>query len=77
MTHKIVQKLIESGELKSLEKAGLISLNVRMKFDMFKKYESIKQIERSVKYDWEAIETIAIEFKCDSRSVYRAIKLME
>jgi hypothetical protein len=77
MTYIIIKKLIESGDLKSLEKAGIISLNVRMKFEMYEMYVSKKEKTTSVKYDWEAIETVAIHFKCDSRSVYRAIKVLE
>jgi len=75
--HEVIQKLIKSGDLKSLEKSGLISTSVRMKYDMFTNYLKNKDKATSVKYDWEAIETVAIEFKCDSRSVYRAIKIME
>lgn len=76
MVKDLIKRLIESGELKQLERSGLVSVKVRTQFEMEAKYQSIKDKSGVLKYDWEAIEQIAFEYKMESSTVYRAIKSM-
>lgn len=76
MVKDLIKRLIESGELKQLERSGLVSVKVRTQYEMEQKYQSIKCKSGDLKYDWEAIEQIAFEYKMESSTVYRAIKSM-
>lgn len=77
MIANTIRELIQDGTFKKLLAAGVVSAKVKTQFEMFEKYRTRKITETIGEWDWDEIETIAIQYKVDSKTVWRAIKAMQ
>jgi hypothetical protein len=74
MTIEILDRLYESGELRSLVRAGLISVNANVYRNIFHAYKF--RVDNGAKSS-QAITDVADMFKLSDRTVYRIIKQMK
>ena len=74
MNIEILDKLNDSGELSSLIRGGLVSVNVLLWYKIYKAY--VFQIEKGVKKT-QAITDISDVFGVSERIVYRVIAKFE
>lgn len=74
MIIELLKKLNDCGDLKTLMAAGVISPNVKTQFDIYNKYESLKQSQGGSVDD--IVLQVADDFKVCQATVYKALKKM-
>lgn len=69
-----LEKLIESGTFKKLVNAGIVSVKVKMQYDIYKRYCEISKVKTANVR--EIVWDVSDEFKVSESTVFLALKIM-